>query len=71
MSNCQEVILHPVYSRRPVTLLSVLVFQGAGVSIANGIAGGGIAEIRERGVGDFIFGKLTVILKNFQKILCI
>ena len=24
--------------------------------------GGGIAEIRERGVGDFIFGKLTTIL---------
>ena len=29
--------------------------------------GGGIAEIRERGVGDFIFGKLTVIFLIFQK----
>ena len=43
---------------------------GGGGSIANGIAGG-IAEIRERGVGDFIFGKLTVIFLNFSKILCI
>ena len=34
---------------RSVTLLSVLVFQGEGGSIANGIAGGGIVEIRERG----------------------
>ena len=55
---------------RPVTLLSVLVLQGEGGSIANGITGGGggIAEIRERGVGGFIFGKLTVvflIFKNF------
>ena len=33
--------------------------------------GGGIVEIRERGVGDFIFGKLTVILKNLSKILSI
>ena len=29
-------------------------------SITNGIAGGGIAEIRERGFGNFSFGKLTV-----------
>ena len=41
-----------------------VVGTGEGESIANGIAGGGITEIREsreRGVGDFIFGKLTVI----------
>ena len=42
----------------PVTLLSVLVFQGQTVLQGEG---GGIAEIRERGIGDFIFGKLTVI----------
>ena len=44
-------------SFRPVTLLSVLVFQGEGGSIVNGIAGGGggIVEIRETGVGDFSF----------------
>ena len=29
--------------------------------------GGGIAVIGERGVGVFIFGKLTVILCSFQK----
>ena len=36
---------------RPVTLLSVLVFQGERGSIVNGIAGewGGIVEIREMG----------------------
>ena len=31
--------------------------------------GGGVAEIRERGVRDFIFGKLTVILKKIQDFL--
>ena len=46
---------HLIPIPRPVTLLSVLVFQGEGGSITNGIAGGGTAEIRERGVGDFIF----------------
>ena len=44
-----------VFIHRPVTLLSVLVLKGEGGSIGNGIEGGGIAEIRERGVGDFIF----------------
>ena len=34
------------YLNRPVTLLSALVFQGEG---------GGIVEIRERGVGDVKF----------------
>ena len=58
---------------RPVTLLSVVgtgISRG-GRSIVNGIAGGGgiprgtysnITELGEMGVGDFIIGKLTVIL---------
>ena len=41
---------------------------GTGISEGGGVLqtvlhgeGGGIAEIRQRGVGDFIFGKLTVV----------
>ena len=44
-----------------------------GTGIAGGVLqtvlqgeGGGISEIRKRGVGDFIFGKLTVIFKIFK-----
>ena len=40
--------------------------SGGGGFITNGIAGGGVPEIRERGVGDFIFEKLTVIFKNLS-----
>ena len=56
---------------RPVTLLSVLAgISGEGVlqTVLQG-EGGGIVELRERGVGDFIFGKLTVIFKIFQNFL--
>ena len=41
-------------------------YRGGGI-ITKGIEGGGIVEIREGGVGDFNFGKLTVIVFNFQK----
>ena len=44
-----------------VTLLSVLIFQGDGGVLQTVLEGGGIAEIREKRVGDFIFGNLTVI----------
>ena len=49
---------------RPATLLSVLVFQEEGGSIANDITEGRGRYCRDsgKGVGDFIFGKLTVIL---------
>ena len=45
---------------------------GTGISggITNGIAGGDIVEIRERGVGDLSFEKLTVIF-YFSRILSI
>ena len=47
---------------RPVTLLSVRVLRGEG-SIVNGSLGGGGRYCGNwgKGVGDFIFGKLTVI----------
>ena len=58
------------FVHRPVTLLSVLVLQGEGGSIiANGIVGGGNCRNSGKGVGDFIFGKLTVIFKVYQNFL--
>ena len=45
------------HAYRPVTLLSVLVFQGEGVVLQTVLQGegGGIAEIRERGSGISFF----------------
>ena len=52
---------------RPVTVMSAVVLQGEGGSIANGIAGGGrgiyayCSDCWGKGVVYFILGKLPVI----------
>ena len=56
---------------RPVTLLSVLVFQGEGGSIVNGIAGGRYCRNSGKGGRGFHFWKIDRDFKDFSKVLSI
>ena len=65
LSRCSNQTCHPI-----VGTVCTGISGGVLQTVLQG-EDGGIAEIRERGVGDFIFGELTVIflLLNFSNIL--